>query len=65
MASRRLPTRISRPRRLGSWSGDAKRAMTQNPDYFVWWYTAKSVGLAAALAGLAYLYGKSVTCPPR
>lgn len=43
---------------LGSWSDDAKKAMRDNPDYFIWWYTVKSLGLAAALAALAYYVGR-------
>lgn len=37
---------------------DAKRAMAESPDYFLWWYTAKSVGLVVALVVAAYFLGK-------
>jgi len=37
---------------------DATKAMTENPSYFVTWYTAKSIALCAALAYIAYLHGR-------
>lgn len=40
------------------WTDDAVAAMQANPPYFAWWYTVKSVGLAAALAALAYMIGR-------
>jgi hypothetical protein len=43
---------------LAGFSDDAKRAITSNPDYFVWWYTTKSLALCAAVAALAYYVGK-------
>jgi len=43
---------------LGSFQSDAKKAITENPDYFVWWYTVKSVGLCGVAMYAAYLYGK-------
>jgi len=43
---------------LEGWSDDAKKAMTENPDYFVWWYTVKSVGLALVFGALCYQLGK-------
>lgn len=42
---------------LAGWSDDARTAIQANPDYFVWWYTAKSMALVGALAWVAYLYG--------
>jgi hypothetical protein len=47
-----------KPARLGDWSSDAQRAMTDNPSYFVWWYSAKSLGLVAAIGVAAYYAGK-------
>jgi len=41
------------------WTKNARRAMQQAPDYFVWWYTAKSIGLGVAVAFAAYYLGKS------
>lgn len=38
---------------------NAKAAITENPDYFAWWYTVKSVGLAAAVGAACYYAGKS------
>jgi hypothetical protein len=43
-----------------AWSADAKKAMQENPDYFVWWYTAKSIGLGVVAAVAAYYIGKDV-----
>lgn len=50
--------RKARKLKYGGWSSDAKRAITENPDYFVWWYTVKSVGLALVFAALTYHWGK-------
>ena len=44
---------------LGTFHEDARTAMTANPDYFVWWYSAKSIALVAAVAWGAYLLGRS------
>ena len=43
---------------MSGFSDDAKQAMTTSPDYFVWWYTAKSIGLGVVAAYAAYLLGK-------
>ena len=43
----------------GGWRENAERAILANPSYFVWWYTAKSLALVAAVAWGAYLLGKS------
>jgi len=32
--------------------------MTENPDYFLWWYSAKSIGLVVALAYIAFSLGQ-------
>lgn len=45
-------------RYLSSWQGDAKKTMLENPDYFVWWYTVKSVGLGVVFGAAMYLLGK-------
>jgi hypothetical protein len=47
------------PRQLGSFSSDARTAITQAPDYFVWWYTVKSVGLGVLAAALAFMIGRA------
>jgi hypothetical protein len=50
---------VTKPAALGgTWQEDAKAAITANPDYFVWWYTAKSLALVGALGWVAYLIGK-------
>jgi len=43
----------------GTWSEDARRAITENPDYFVWWYSVKSLALVAAIGAAAYYAGRS------
>lgn len=43
---------------LAGFSEDAKKAIVENPDYFVWWYTVKSVGLGVVAAYAAYLLGR-------
>lgn len=48
-----------RERPLNGWSDDAKKAITENPDYFVWWYTVKSVGLCVVAVAAAYWYAKA------
>lgn len=45
--------------RASKWHRDAKQTMLENPDYFVWWYTVKSVGLGVAVALGGYFLGKS------
>ncbi len=44
---------------LGAFSTDARIAITQAPDYFVWWYTAKSIGLGLAVGVIGYLIGRA------
>lgn len=43
----------------GGFSEDAKQAMVSSPDYFVWWYTAKSMALVAAVGALAWFGGRA------
>ncbi len=45
-------------RPLRGFQTDAQKAITSNPDYFVWWYTVKSVGLGLVAAYAAYLLGR-------
>lgn len=49
---------LVRDRNMAGWSDDARKAIVENPDYFVWWYTVKSVGLALTFAALCYTIGK-------
>lgn len=44
---------------LGAFSSDARTAITQAPDYFVWWYTAKSIGLGIAVGVIGFLIGRA------
>lgn len=46
-------------RQLGSFSADARQAIATSPDYFVWWYTAKSIGLGLAVAALGFMLGRA------
>ena len=45
-------------RQLHGWSDDAQKAMVENPKYFVWWYTAKSLALVGAVGAAIYFYCK-------
>lgn len=45
--------------RVGGFADDARAAMAARPDYFVWWYTAKSIALVGALAAATYFAGKA------
>jgi hypothetical protein len=40
------------------WSDDAQKAITENPKYFVWWYTAKSLALVGAIGAAIFFYCK-------
>ena len=37
---------------------EARSAVEKAPGYFVWWYTAKSIGLGVAVAAVGYLLGR-------
>lgn len=44
---------------LGDFHADARVAITQAPDYFVWWYTAKSIGLGVTVGIIGFLLGRA------
>lgn len=44
---------------ISGFSIDAREAIQTHPDYFVWWYTAKSIALCASLCTVAFLLGRS------
>lgn len=44
---------------LEGFADDARKAIVTNPDYFVWWYTAKSIGLCVAVAALTFMMGRA------
>ena len=44
---------------LTGFADDARKAITVAPDYFVWWYTAKSIGLAVTLAAFTFMIGRA------
>jgi hypothetical protein len=59
-----LLTRKKEPRdwsldSVAGWGDDARRAMAASPDYFVWWYTAKSIGLGVMASALAFAMGRA------
>lgn len=43
----------------GDWYDDGKAALQASPDYFLKWYTAKSVGLVILACWLSYKLGQS------
>lgn len=43
----------------GRFSDDARIALKASPDYFVKWYTIKSVGFGVVAAGLAFMLGRA------
>lgn len=54
-----LGTSLRRPRSLsGTWTENATKAMQENPDYFTWWYSAKSIGLGVAVGIIGYFLGR-------
>jgi hypothetical protein len=42
---------------VGGASDDTKRAMRENPDYWLSWYTFKSLALVAAIGTIGYMAG--------
>lgn len=50
---------ISAQRQLGSFSDDAREAIQRAPNYFIAWYTAKSIALCVAVAALAFVAGRA------
>ncbi len=44
---------------LGDFAEDARKAIVVAPDYFVRWYTIKSIGLGVVVAGLAFMIGRA------
>lgn len=43
----------------GGFADDAKKAIASAPNYFVKWYTIKSIGLGFVGAGLAFMLGRA------
>ena len=43
---------------VDGWTDDAQKAITENPKYFVWWYTAKSLALVGAIGAAIFFYCK-------
>lgn len=43
----------------GDFTDEARRAMVTAPNYFVWWYTVKSIGLGVMASGLAFMLGRA------
>jgi ElaB/YqjD/DUF883 family membrane-anchored ribosome-binding protein len=45
--------------RFGDFSSDARTAIQRAPDYFVRWYTLKSIGLGIAVGVIGFLIGRA------
>lgn len=45
--------------RFYGFADDARTAIQQAPEYFVWWYTAKSIGLAVVFAAFTFMLGRA------
>ena len=43
---------------MNGFSEDASRAVQQNPEYFMAWYTLKSLALVVAIGAVCYYVGK-------
>lgn len=50
---------ITASNQLRGFESDARTAITTSPDYFVWWYTAKSIGLGVAVGIIGFLIGRA------
>jgi hypothetical protein len=58
--------RIQRDFSIGaSFGEDARRAIDASPDYFVKWYTIKSIGLGVVGAAFAFMLGRATAAPCR
>lgn len=44
---------------VGGWGDHARLSIQASPDYFVWWYTVKSMLLVGAIGTAAYFAGKA------
>ena len=49
----------ARDQNVGGFAEDARAAIQDRPDYFVWWYTFKSVALVGAITVAAFFAGKA------
>lgn len=54
-----LPEAAWRTLHLNGFADDARTAIQQTPEYFVWWYTAKSIGLAVVFAAFTFMLGRA------
>lgn len=52
------PCGVGAPCNFHGFTDDAKAAIAASPDYFVKWYTIKSILLVGVAAALAYTIGK-------
>lgn len=50
---------MNQHRQFYGFTEDGQAALAASPGYFLWWYSAKSILLVAAVAALAYHVGKS------
>jgi hypothetical protein len=59
-----MPTLKAQKAQAGSsWSDDARTALEVAPEYFLGWYTVKSLALVAVFGALCYQLGKSHAQP--
>ncbi len=49
--------------RYEGFTEDGKAAIAASPDYFLWWYSVKSIALVGVAVALAYYVGKSRSRP--
>lgn len=54
-----MPEAARRTLGLDGFADDARTAIQQAPEYFVWWYTAKSIGLAVVFAAFTFMLGRA------
>lgn len=50
---------IRRSQRLAGFTEDGKAAIAASPDYFLWWYSVKSILLVGAFGAFMYQLGKN------
>ena len=44
---------------IDGWGDEARKALAASPNYFLWWYTTKSIGLGVMASALAFVMGRA------
>jgi hypothetical protein len=44
---------------ISGFGDEARAAVEKAPGYFMWWYTAKSIGLGVAVGVLGFMFGRA------